>query len=469
MGILIGLVRNKFMALILGAGGMGFSSLLNSVQNFSAQCTNLGISFGAVPRLSELHEKEDANGLEHFVMVIRLWSLIAAVLGFVFCVAVSPFLNEMTFTWGNHTLHYAMLAFSVAMLAVTGGETAILKATRRLGSLVKIQVFMVFASVLVSIPVYYYLGYSGVVPVIVLMALANMVATMWYSCRFYPLRIRVSRMLLAEGAGMIRLGVAYVLAAVIGSAAEMLVRSFLNVEGGLEDVGLYNAVYMITVTYAGLVFSAMDTDYFPRLSAVSHDIAATNETVNRQMEVSLLIIAPMLAGLIVVLPVLVPLMFSTEFVPIVAVTQVAVLAMYAKVLTMPVAYITLARGLSLSYLMLETAYFVVFVLLIVGGYNKCGIYGTGIAIVAAHVFDYIMINGYAWWKYGYRLTPQVVRYAGVQVTLGVLVFALTCMADGPLYWITGAALTLVSTAYSVAILRQKTRLWERLRQRILGR
>ena len=55
--ILIGLVRNKFMALILGAGGMGLNALLTSAQNFASQCTNLGISFGAVPRLSGYYEQ----------------------------------------------------------------------------------------------------------------------------------------------------------------------------------------------------------------------------------------------------------------------------------------------------------------------------------------------------------------------------------------------------------------------------
>ena len=55
---LIGLVRNKFMALLLGTGGVGFSALLTSVQNFASQCTNLGISFGAVPKLSEYYEQQ---------------------------------------------------------------------------------------------------------------------------------------------------------------------------------------------------------------------------------------------------------------------------------------------------------------------------------------------------------------------------------------------------------------------------
>lgn len=463
--ILIGLVRNKFVALLLGAGGMGFVSLLNSVQTFASQSTNLGISFGAVPRLSELYEAGDAAGISHYIQVVRLWSFVAAVLGFVFCLAVSPYADALTFSWGNHKLHYAMLALSVSMLAVTGGETAILKATRKLGALAKIQIAIAVASVLISVPLYYFFGHSGVVPSIVLMAFAGMLTTIFYSYRSFPLRVTVNKSLFRDGFGMIRLGVAFVVAAVVGSAAEMLVRSFLNVEGSLDDVGLYNAGYMITITYAGMVFTAMESDYFPRLSGVSDNVLATNQTVNKQMEVSLLMLSPMLIGLLMLLPLLIPLLFSPEFVPVVAMTQLAILAMYFKVLTLPVAYITLARGYSLSYLLLETSYYVVFVLLVVFGYRRWGIYGTGLALVAAHVFDYFLINGYAYWQYGYRSTWTIFRYAAIQLSIGMLGFLVSLYAEGWVYWTTEAVLTLASTAYSVRVLRQKTHLWQSLRRR----
>ena len=39
--ILIGLVRNKAMALLLGAGGIGFNSLMTSMQNFASQATTV--------------------------------------------------------------------------------------------------------------------------------------------------------------------------------------------------------------------------------------------------------------------------------------------------------------------------------------------------------------------------------------------------------------------------------------------
>lgn len=463
--ILIGLVRNKFMAVLLGAGGMGFNALLTAAQNFASQCTNLGISFGAVPRLSEYYEHDHQQLLDYYIQVIRLWSLIAAVLGCLFCIIVSPLINDLSFTWGNHTLHYAMLGISVAMIAITGGETAILKATRRLGSLAKIQVYTALASVLLSIPLYYFYGHSGVVPAIVLIAGAGMLATVAYSWRLYPFRIHYNRNQLKQGADMIRLGVAFVLAAALGSAAEMLIRAFLNVEGGLGDVGLYNVGFMITITYAGMVFSAMETDYFPRLSAVSKDIPKTNETVNKQMEVSLLLLSPMLVALIMLLPVLIPMLFSREFLSVVEMAQVAVLAMYFKVLTMPVAYITLARSRSLSYLLLETSYFVILVLAVVLGFRQWGLWGTGLAIVIAHAFETVLVVGYAHVYFGYRFTPQVYRYAAVQALVGLLAYAVTLCAEGWPYWITEAALTLVSTAYSIHILRQKTHLWESLKRR----
>lgn len=453
------------MALLLGAGGMGFNSLLTSVQNFASQCTNLGISFGAVPKLSDYYEQQRQDQLAYYIQVIRLWSLMASLLGFVFCVVISPLMNDLSFAWGNHTLHYAILGLAVAMLAITGGETAILKATRRLGALARIQVYTAIISVFLSIPLYYYFGHSGVVPAIVLIAAMGMLTTIFYSYRLYPLRLHFNRSQFKDGAGMIKLGLAFVLAAAIGSAAEMMIRAFLNVEGSLDDVGLYNVGYMLTITYAGMVFSSMETDYFPRLSAVSKDIAKTNEMVNKQMEVSLLLLSPMLVALLTALPILVPLLFSREFLPVVTMAQVAVLAMYFKVLSLPIAYVTLARSYSLSYLLLETSYFIVLVAAIVVGYRTWGIWGTGVAIVIAHVAELLMIGCYSYWKYDYRCTWTIVRYVMVQMLIGFTAYAVSCLVDGWYYWIAEAALIVISTAYSIHILRQKTHLWESLKRK----
>ena len=453
LNVLIGLVRTKLVAILLGPSGMGLASLFNTTVGFVSQATNLGLPISAVRQMSELYDRGDQEAINHFVKVIRGWSLLTALVGMLVCVAIGPFLSQTTFAWGDHSLHFMLLSPAVGMMAITGGETAILKGMRKLGSIAIIQVLAVVAALAISAPVYYVFGESGIVPVIVMMAFATMVLTLKQSLKLIPLRLRGAKGMLGEGMEMVRLGVAFTLAAVIGTASEMLIRSYLNVTGDLDILGLYNAGYMLTITYAGMVFSAMEADYYPRLSAVQHDIEATNETVNRQMKVSLLLISPMLAALIIALPLLVPMLFSGKFLPVVGMAQVAALAMYMKVLTLPVAYITLARGYSLSYLFLESCYFVVFVVLIIVGYQYWGLFGTGLAITLAHVFEYVLVNGYAYKKYGYRSSATVYGYAIVQVALGLLAYILTLVADGYLYWSIGALIVILSGLLSLKALR----------------
>ena len=453
LNVLIGLVRNKFVALLLGPGGMGLVSLFNTTVQLISQATHLGISFSAVRHISEYYDADNTEKVAHYVKVVRGWCLLTALLGMLVCIVLGPFLSSATFSWGDHTLHFILLAPAIGMIAITGGETAILKGQRKLGALALVQIVAALASLVISIPIYYFFWQAGIVPVIVLMAFVTMCATLWFSLRLFPLQFGGTYGILGEGMEMVRLGVAYTLAAVIGTASEMLIRSYLNVVGDLDVLGLYNAGYMITITYAGMVFSAMETDYYPRLSAVQHDIQATNETVNRQMEVSLLLVSPMLAALIIALPVVVPLLFSQEFLPVVGMAQVAALAMYMKVLTLPVAYITLARGYSLSYLFLETSYFVVFVILIFFGYRYWGLFGTGVAITLAHVFEFLLVNGYAYKKYGYRSSATVYGYAIVQGALGLLAYILTLVADGYLYWAVGALTVVLSGLLSLKALR----------------
>ena len=451
--LVMGLLRTKLMAILLAPSGMGLVSLFQSTSEFLYQATNLGVALSAVRQLSEDHEAEDKTFLETSIHTVRGWSLLTAALGLLVAFLLGPILSQTTFDWGNHSLHFVLLGPAVAMMALTGGETAILKATRQLGSLALIQLMCAVLALIISIPIYYVFGETGIVPVINLMALVTLLLTARHSLKLYPVRWELVS--LSKGSGMLRLGVAFTLAGIVGSGAEMFIRSFLNVIDSLDAVGLYNAGYMITITYGGLVFAAMESDYFPRLSAVNQDVEATNLMVNKQMEVSILMIAPLLTSLIIFLPVLIPLLLSSKFLPIVAMTQVASLAMYFKALTLPVAYITLARGYSFTYLVLETAYFVILVVLVILGYRHWGIWGTGLAITLAHLAECLIINGYARWRYQYKQSSTVVKYFAVHLLIGLSAYILTMTVDELAYWLLGALLIVVSLSFSLWVLNQK--------------
>lgn len=213
----------------------------------------------------------------------------------------------------------------------------------------------------------------------------------------------------------------------------------------------------------------METDYFPRLSAVNHDTAAVNLAANRQIEVSILMISPMLTLLITVLPILIPLLYSGRFVAVVPMAQVAVLSMYARAAMLPVAYITLAKGHSRAYMVIEGASAVVFVVLMIVCFNAWGLVGAGVAVLLSNVADLVVIVIYAAMRYGYRLSRQVVACAAVHVPLGLVAYFATFAGEAWMRVAVGVAATAVSTAVSAYVIYRKTTLWNKIKEKILSR
>ena len=468
IGILVGIVRNKIVASLLGPEGMGLIALFNSAIKLVGDSTNLGLSMSAVREISDAYENGDDAKLHHVVKLIRSWSLLTALLGMFVCMALSPWLDKWTFRWGDHTLHFIMLSPVVALMALTGGETAILKGTRRLKQLAVISVYNVLLSLFVVIPLYYIWGESAIVPTLFLLALIQMLLTVGYSYRLYPVRMSFNRLLMAEGLGMVGLGISFVLAGILGSGADFVIRSFLNREGS-DVVGLYNAGYVMTVIYAGMVFSAMETDYFPRLSGVCKNVGGVpllNDTVNKQIEVSLLLISPMLVVFMMALPILLPLLYTGKFMPVLGMMQITVLAMYMRAIKLPISYLPLAKGDSGSYLLMEGIYDIVVVAFVLFGYHEWGLTGTGIALTAASVFDFVMLATYMHFKYGYVISRQVVSYAIIQVPIGILAYCLALVGHGLAYWAGGLLLALLSAVVSLRILHAKTQLWESLKRKM---
>lgn len=446
--LLVGVIRNKLAALLLGPTGIGLISLFNSTVKLVFDATNLGFPVSAVKNISETYESGDTKRLKTLIATVRLWGVITAVAGLILCIALSPLLDSFTFSWGSHTLHYMLLSPVVALMVFTGIEMAILKGTRHLRNLATISIASAFFTLLTAIPLYWLIGIKGVVPSLLLAALAQMVLTICYSYKHFPLQIHYNRSYLRSGMDMVKLGFAFVLAGVLGSGADFIIRSYLNHSASTDVVGFYNAGYLIVMSYAGMVFTSMETDYFPRLSAANNDREMSNLMVNRQMEVSMLIVAPMVVGLLIGLPIIIPLLYSHLFMPTVEMVQVSVLSLYMRSMTLSMSYMTLAKADSLSYLFLEMIYDVVLVILVIWGFQNYGLVGAGIGLLAAAVIDFIVIHTFVSKKYGFRMNHGMKLITLIHIPIGLLAFVLTHYLHGTSYWLTGIVLVSIDTALS---------------------
>ena len=454
LSVLIQLVRNKLVALILGPMGMGLNSLFNSTVQLISCSTNMGLDTSAVRRLSELYDQGLQQTLNHRIMVIRSWTMITALGGMMVCLLLSGVLSHLTFSSADHILHFMALSPAIAMLAITGGETAILKSARRLRNLAKVSVWNVFLALVFTTPIIYFYGQKGIIPTITLITFTQMLLTIRYSHRVFPWSFHFERSLWGEGLPMIRLGIAFVVAGIFGSGADFLIRASLNNIASLNMLGLYNAGFMMSVTYAGMVFTSMETDYYPRLAAVGHDVHQMSNTVNHQVEVSLLMISPLLVAFSIGAPIIVQLLYSKEFLDVVPMIQITVLAMYLRAMKLPVAYLTLAKGDSWSYLFLEAYSAVVMVIAVVGGYMLFGLPGTGAGLLVTGLIDIIVVNIFTRYKYHYKVSSTMFRFAKYQLPIALAVYAITCCLHGWLYWASGIVMGLLSLWISFRLFRQ---------------
>lgn len=457
INILIGLVRSKLVAVLLGPEGMGLISLLNSSIKLVSESTNLGIGISAVKRLSLLFEQEDVDRLRNEVGVVRSWGFLTALLGMVAMALLSPFLNAVSFSWGDHTLHYVLLSPVIGMTAIVGAELAILKATRHLKQLATLSVYNVLGALFLSVPLFFLWGESAIVPSMVLVAFLQMLLTCWYSWRLFPYRISFSRVTLSQGHVMVVLGVAFVAAGILGSGADFVIRAYLNSVASLEELGFYNTAYMITMTYGGMLFTALEADYYPRLSAAQDNVRESNLIVNHQIEVSLLLVAPLVTFSVVSLPVVVPLLFSSAFNAVVPLTQVLMFALYARAFTLPVQYISLAKGASLSYLLLESFYDITVVVGVVLGHQFHGLMGAMVALLSVCVVESVFSCVYMHYKFGFHLAGRLMKTLAKLLPFSFAAYFCTLCLHGWAYWLLGMTLVVVNSWLSYRTMKFRIR------------
>ena len=464
--MLVAVIRNKVAAVLLGPAGMALVNIYLNVTNLLNQTTNFGISFSAVKHVSELFDEGDARKIDRFVTTVRTWSVATALWGVAACCALSPLLSRWTFGDAGHTLVFCALSPIVGMVSITGGEMAILKGLRQLRKVALISVFGTLSTLAVTAPFYLALGVRGIVPALLLCNVALLAIHLYYSTRSCPWRLpRRPAAWLRAGMPMVRLGVAFTLAGICGQGAELVIRVALLRFGGLADVGLYNSGYVMAVTYASAVFVAIETDYFPRLSAACSDRTAMSRIANRQIEVCVLLIAPFLILFALAMPLVVHVLYSAAFVPAVPMALCAVPFMFFKALTLPVSYLSLAHGDSRMYLLTEVAYDVFVAVAIPLAYARFGLPGAGAALSVAGLLEMLLIHVLYRRHYGFRFDFGPFRFYVLQwLLLAGGLFAALALSGSPLLkWSVGGAAFGLSAWLSLRRLNREARWAEALR------
>jgi len=454
--ILISIVRVKFVAILLGTAGVGLMGLFNAPLQLILAVTGLGITFSAVREISEANGSGDKSKIAQSITTLMRWSWFAGILGFVVTIILSPFLSQWTF--GNHDYTWAFIWLSITLLMQTlsKGQIAVLQSTRRLNDLAKANVFGSLAGLFTAIPLYYYFGVKGIVPSLIITALTALLLSLYFSRKVKIKKPTMSyRETFHSGKNMVKLGLVITVTGIIGFFSSYILNAFISRTGGVDQVGLYNAGWSIIGQSTGLVFAAMTTDYFPRLSAINKDDSKVSLLVNQQAEMVILILAPILILLIGSMPILIRVLYTPEFLPVVKFANWMLAGILLKGLVWPVGFIFPAKGDLKVFGTIEITSMAFNIVTNILGYHFFGLEGLGVSFILDYIFGLGLTLLYAHKKYAFSYSKPTLKAFFLCTTLLVAVFCASYFIPSPKSYYFAAIGFVIAATYSIIALDKR--------------
>lgn len=459
--IIITIIRSKFIAVLLGPEGMGIAGLLRSTIQLIGQITNMGLGVSAVKNVAAANATNDQQQISTTVIVLRRLVWVTGLLGLLVTFIAAPWLSKLTFGTYDYTVAFRWLSVNFIFGQLSTGQMVLLKGLRKIQYQVKAGVIGSVLGLMIAVPMYYVWGIDGIVPVMITTSVMSLLLSFYFSNKVKIQSIKVTKdTTLKEGKNMAAMGIMISLSGLLAMLEAYLVRIYMSNTGDIADVGMYNAGFAIIGTYVGMVFSAMGTDYYPRLSEVAGDKLKTNNTVNQQAEIAILILGPILTVFIIFINWVVILLYSAKFLPVTDMIHWAALGIFFKAATWAMGFIFLAKGDTKWFFRNELVAIIYVLILNILGYTYFGLEGLGISFLVAYVFGFIQNLVVTNWLYSFTFNKVFFKIFGVLFGIAMISFYVSFTIDGFWMYIYGLALITISTGYAYKELNKRLDLAE---------
>lgn len=454
--ILISIVRSKFVALLLGPAGMGIMGLLAATTNLISNLTNFGLGTSAVKDIAAAYGTDNQNRVDLVISVVRKVVWITGLIGLIITAIFSPWLSQLTFGNKDYTVAFIWLSITLLLNQLSSGQLVVLQGLRKLKYLAKANLTGSFLGLFITIPLYYFWGIDGIVPGIIGTSILSLLMSLYFSGKVKTKNAKLTiSETISESKNMLSLGFMISLSGLLGVGASYIVRIFISRTGGVEQVGLYNAGFAIINTYVGLIFKAMATDYYPRLSAIANDNKLSKQVINQQAEIAILIMAPILLIFLIFINWVVIILYSKKFIEINTMIYWAALGMFFKAASWSVAFILLAKGASKLFFWNELFANIYILALNIIGYHFWGLTGLGLSFAVAYLIYTIQVFIISKIKFEFTFEPTFIIIFTIQFSLALASFLVVKLFNHSLTYSFGVILILLSGTYSLLQLNKR--------------
>jgi antigen flippase len=390
--ILIGIIRTKVIAVLLGPVGIGYIGVLQNILDLVRQATGFGINFSSIKDVAESNATNDTIKISRTIKILQRWAFWTGILGTVLTIVFCIPLSEYSFGDHSYATSISITAVIILIMSVSGGQIALLQGLRKINLMAKATFYGAILGTVITLPLYWLLGINGIVPGMILTSLGALGLSWWFTRDIKLEKIDLSfHETLKGGTKMVRLGFFITITGIMATITLYVVRAFLLKKLNIDAVGYFQACWMIATMYLGIILNAMLADFFPRLTEVNTDNVAANRLINEQLEIAFLVASPMVIAIIVFAHLIITLLYSAAFMMAIPVLQWLIAGTFFTIISWPLGVLFLAKSKGGFSFITESIWSVVFLLLLFFGWDFYGFKTIGYAYFFACSIRFILV------------------------------------------------------------------------------
>jgi PST family polysaccharide transporter len=391
--VFVGVLTAKAWALMIGPRGLGLAGVL---QAFLALLTMLGGLAGGAGLVRAISISLASNSTTAAGHVRTAASVVTAALSVGLGALLILLRQPASALLGNavHDIDVVLIAVALVFSLGTTVVLSILNGYQRVAAMARAAIVTSVLSAVGSIAVVYWLGLAGVSVSVLLAAFLGWLVGLMLVRR--EIGRPTERTSLSEGIAaarrLVAFGGGYVVALIPGTAVLFLIPVLVLNAIGLDQAGFYRAAAAISVGYLGVLIRAMALEYYPRLAAAAEEPGAVSRLVRQQQWVVMVLGVPLVLGAAAALPIVVPLLYTTEFGPTIDLLRWLLLGEIPRFLAWTLAFVLVARGSMRNLFLVELAAAVTQVLLAAAAIRVVGLVGVGIAYAITTATYYVYVR-----------------------------------------------------------------------------
>lgn len=447
---LLGLVRVKVIAVLLGPEGVGILSLYTSAINGIGTVSGLGINSSSVRAIAEASASGDVAAVARATKTLRFACWGTGLLGWLLAVGLAYPISDLMFKSRAHAVAIAILGITLLFTTISNGQMALLQGLRRIGDIARANVISTMANTSIGVAIYIWLGKDGIVPVLIVSAIVSLTVSWLLARRVELLPNSMSWRERWRGTRpLIGLGLAFMWSAMLVSGIDILTRTVITRNLGLEAAGIYQAAWSLSGMFAGFVLTAMGTEFYPRLTAVIRDKPRAVRLVNEQTEIGILLALPGLIGTQVFAPLAIQVFYTSHFLSAAALLPWFVLGIFGRVLSWPMGYIMVAQAASWWFAATETAFVAIQAGFTLWFVPRFGIVGAAYAFVAMYFLHTASMVWVSKALIGFSWSSAALKLLFWSLALVVSALATQFLIAGSASFALGGLLTLLASLLSL--------------------